>query len=190
MIENMADSMRQQFLCRSPPDTELIVGVRDILSAPTDAIVNPANSGLSHGGGLAAVIAQAAGESIEMECDEIIRKMGRVPKTHAVLTMGGRLPCKYVIHAVGPRMGDGDEYGKLKTTIMNAMQLALDTNLTSVALPAISTGIYGVPKDLCARAFMDAFDRFWRDAAHRTVKLVWLCVLLDDYPIFEKVMNC
>jgi len=183
------DSMQHRFLCRLHPDTELIVGVKDILSAPTDAIVNPANGGLSHGGGLAAVIAQAAGESIEMECDEIIRKMGRVPKTHAVLTSAGRLPYRYVIHAVGPRMGDGDEYGKLKATIMYAMQLALDTKLTSVAFPAISTGIYGVPKELCAKAFMDALDQFWRDAPHRKVKLVWLCVMLDDYPIFEKVMN-
>lgn len=181
--------MQQKFLCSLYPETELIVGVKDILSAPTDAIVNPANGGLSYGGGLAAVIAAAAGESMEQECDEIIRKMGRVPKTHAVSTRAGSLPYECIIHAVGPRMGDGDEYGKLKTTIANVMQLALNTNLKSVAFPAISTGIYGVPKDVCAKAFIDGLDQFWRDKSHRSVKLVWLCLMLDDYPIFENVMG-
>jgi O-acetyl-ADP-ribose deacetylase len=178
-----------QFLRRLHPGTELIVGVRDILSAPTHAIVNPANSGLSHGGGLAADIAKEAGESMEQECEAIIRKLGRVPKTQAVLTKAGRLPYQCIIHAVGPRMGDGDEQGKIETTILNVMQLALDTNLTSVAFPAISTGIYGVPKELCAKAFLDALDQFWRDESHRMVKLVWLCMVLDDYPIFEKIMK-
>lgn len=185
----MPDIIQQKFICRLHPRTELFVAVKDIFGAPTDAIVNPANGGLSHGGGLAAAIALAAGETMEQECDEIIRKMGRVPQTHAVLTAAGRLPYKYIIHAVGPRMGDGEEYDKLKTTIINVMQLALDTKLTSVAFPAISTGIFGVPKETCAKAFKDALDQFWRDEPHRRVKLVWLCVMMDNYPVFEKVMN-
>lgn len=180
---------QQKFLCRLHPGTELFVGVKDIFGAPTDAIVNPANGGLSHGGGLAAAIALAAGEAMEQECVEIIRNMGRVPQTQAVLTAAGRLPYKYIIHAVGPRMGDGDEYGKLKTTILNVMRLAQDTGLTSVAFPAISTGIFGVPKEVCAKAFKDALNQFWRDDRHRMVKLVWLCVMMDDYPVFEKVMH-
>lgn len=185
----MPDILRQKFLCRLHPGTELFVGVKDIFGAPTDVIVNPANGGLSHGGGLAATIALAAGEYMEQECEEIVRKSGRVPTTHAVLTAAGKLPYKYIIHAVGPRMGDGDEYGKLKTTILNVMQLALDTKLTSIAFPAISTGIFGVPKSVCAKAFKDALEQFWRDEPHRLVRLAWLCVTMDDYPIFNRVMN-
>lgn len=183
------DILQNKFLCNLYPGTELIVVVKDLLGAPTDAIVNPANGGLTHGGGLAAAIASEAGVSMELECDEIIRKMGRVPLTQAVLTKSGKMPYKYIIHAVGPRMGDGDEYGKIKTTIMNVMRLALDAKLTSVAFPAISTGIYGVPKVLCAKAFLDALTKYWMDEQSRFVKHVWLCLTLDDYPIFEKVMS-
>lgn len=185
----MPDIMQQKFLCRLQPGTELLVGVKDIFGAPTDVIVNPANGGLTHGGGLAAAIALAAGETMEQQCDEIIQRIGRVPQTQAVLTTAGRLPYKHIIHAVGPRMGDGDEYGKLKATIINVMQLALETKFKSVAFPAISTGIFGVPKEVCARAFKDSLDLFWRDESNRLVKLVWLCVNMDDYPIFEKIMN-
>lgn len=181
--------MQQKFLCHFCPGTQFIVGVRDLLGAPTDAIVNPANGGLTHGGGLAAEIAKEAGESMEQECEVIIRERGHVPKTHAVLTGAGKLPYQYIIHAIGPRMGDGDEYRKLISTIQNVMQLALDTKLTSVAFPAISTGIYGVPKEICAKAFLDAMNAFWDDESHRAVKLVWLCVTMDDYFIFKKVMN-
>ena len=185
----MADITQRKFVSRLHPGTELFVGVKDIFGAPTDVIVNPANGGLTHGGGLAAAMALAAGESMEQECDEIIRKLGRVPQTHAVLTTAGRLPYQHIIHAVGPRMGDGDEYVKLKTTIINVMKLALETKLKSIAFPAISTGIFGVPKEVCANAFKDALDQFWRDEPHRQVTLVWVCVTMDDYPIFEKVMK-
>lgn len=170
------------------PGTELIVGVKDILGAPTDVIVNPANGGLSYGGGLAAMIADAAGESMLEECDDIIRKQGRVPKNHAVLTSAGRLPYRGIIHAVGPKMGEGDEANKLKATILNALQLALEHQLRSVAFPAISSGIYGMPKPLCAQAFAAAFMDFWRDESHRDIKLVWLCLIVDDYPIFRDIM--
>lgn len=185
----MPDIIQQKFLCRLHPGTELFVGVKDIFGAPTDVIVNPANGGLTHGGGLAAAIALAAGESMEQECDAIIRKHGRVSQTQAVLTTAGRLPYKHIIHAVGPRMGDGNEYAKLKTTIINVMRLALEKEMKSVAFPAISTGIFGVPKEVCAKAFKDALGQFWRDEAHRLVKLVWVCVMMDDYAIFERVIN-
>lgn len=181
--------MQPRFLRRLHPGTELIVGVKDLMAAPTDAIVNPANGGLSHGGGLAALISIAAGETMDEDCERIIRKLGRVPKTHAVSTTAGNLPYKSIIHAVGPRMGDGDEREKLKTTIINVMRIAVELNLFSVAFPAISTGIYGVPKKICAKAFLAALDQFWRDESNRKVNLVWLCVMMEDYLVFKDVIG-
>lgn len=182
--------MPQRFTRKLHPETELIVGVRDILSAPTEAIVNPANGGLSHGGGVAALIADAAGEILEQDCEKIIQKLHRVPTTLAVPTRAGNLPFKYVLHAVGPRMGDGDEYEKIKKTILNVMRLALKLDVTSVAFPAISTGIFRVPMDIFAKAFIGGLDQFWDDESHRIVELVWLCLTIDDFPFYEKVMNC
>ena len=103
---------------------ELKVGVRDLLGAPVDAIVNPANSGLSHGAGLASIISEAAGDIVEEDCERIIKKIGKIPETIAVPTRAGNLPYKGIIHAVGPRMGDGDELNKLKQTISNSLIIA------------------------------------------------------------------
>jgi O-acetyl-ADP-ribose deacetylase (regulator of RNase III) len=186
----MPDISLKQFTRKLYMETEIKVGVKDILGAPTDAIVNPANSGLSHGAGLAATIAEAAGELMEQDCEKIIQKYGRVPKTFAVATRAGNLPYRCIIHSVGPRMGDGDEYDKLKKTIFNTMRVCFNKNLKSIAFPAISTGIFGVPKDICARAFIGALDQFWRDKDHRRINLVWVCLTLDDFLHFEKVMNC
>ena len=186
----MTDVDLKQFSRKLYDETEIRVGVRDILSAPTEAIVNAANSGLSHGAGVAALIAEAAGELMEQDCERIIQKYGKIPKTFAVPTRAGNLPYRCIIHAVGPRMGDGDEENKLKTTILNTMKVGLKLNVTSIAFPAISTGIFGVPKDICARAFIGALSNFWRDSAHRRIHLVWVCLTLDDFPDFEKMMNC
>ncbi len=182
--------MLNQFTRKLYPETELKAGVKDILGAPTEAIVNPANGGLSHGGGVAAIIADAAGEILEQDCERIIQKMHRVRTTLAVPTRAGNLPFKYVIHAVGPRMGDGDEYEKIKKTILNVMRVAFKLNLTSIAFPAISTGLFRVPKDIFAKAFIEALDQFWGDESNRVINLAWLCLTIDDYPFYEKNMNC
>ncbi len=184
----MPDVSIKKFTRKLYTDIEIKVGVKDILSAPTSAIVNPTNSGLSHGSGLAAIIADAAGELMEQDCENIIQKYGKIPQTFAVPTRAGNLPYQCIIHAVGPRMGDGDECSKIEKTILNVMQICLKMNLKSIAFPAISTGIFGVPKDICAMAFIGALNQFWRDKAHRRVNLVWVCLTLDDFPHFEKAM--
>jgi O-acetyl-ADP-ribose deacetylase (regulator of RNase III) len=170
-------------------NTELIVGVKDILGAPTQAIVNPANSGLSHGAGLAAIISDAAGEEMEAACEKIISKIGKVPTSYAVPTIAGNLPYKYIIHAVGPRMGDGDTEGLLKDTIINVMKVGLKKNITSIAFPAIGTGIFGIPKETCAKAFISALNKFWQADENRKVNLVWICLTIDDFPYFEKAIK-
>ena len=171
-------------------DRTFKIGIRDLLSAPVDAIVNPANGGLSHGGGLAAVISEEAGPELDDECSGIIAKIGRIPVTLAVPTRAYSLPFKGIIHAVGPRMGDGGEKGKLIKTIGNALLLAGKKGWKSVGFPAISAGIYGVPNEICAEAFKIAVPAYWEGRLDSKINLVWLCLtknLIDDfYKVFMK----
>jgi O-acetyl-ADP-ribose deacetylase (regulator of RNase III) len=179
-----------QFARKLYTETEIRVDVRNILSAPTEAIVNPSNSGLSHEAGLSAMIAEAAGEFMEQDCQKIIQKFGKIPKTYAIPSNAGNLPYNCIIHAVSPRMGDGRELELLKITVKNVMRLCYKKCIKSVAFPAINTVNFGVPTDICAIAITDALSDFWRDIAHRETELVWVCLSLDEYPEFEKVMNC
>jgi O-acetyl-ADP-ribose deacetylase len=123
---------------------ELIQG--DITEQTTDAIVNAANAALQLGGGVAGAIRRRGGPAIQEECN-------RIGGTHvggAVITTGGNLPTKHVIHAVGPIHGDDHEDEKLKDATLNSLKLADKNRLKSIAFPAISTGIFGFPKDRCA----------------------------------------
>jgi O-acetyl-ADP-ribose deacetylase (regulator of RNase III) len=118
----------------------------DITDLDTDAIVNAANAQLILGAGVAGAIRRKGGPQIQQECDRI----GGTFVGGAVLTTGGALKARYVIHAVGPRMGEGDEDEKLRQATRNALKLADEHRLTSVAFPALSTGIFGFPIQRCA----------------------------------------
>jgi O-acetyl-ADP-ribose deacetylase (regulator of RNase III) len=123
---------------------ELVQG--DITDQTTDAIVNAANAALQMGGGVAGAIRRRGGPVIQEECN-------RIGGTHvggAVITTGGKLAAKYVIHAVGPRYPEEHADAKLKDTTLNSLLLADKNRLKSLAFPAISTGIFGFPKDRCA----------------------------------------
>ena len=165
------------------------VSISDLLGANVDAIVNPANSGLSHGGGLAAIISNEGGPKIDDHCDKYIEKYGRIPVTKAVVTTAGRLPYKGVVHAVGPRMGDGDEQAKIEATLMSCLGIAHTKEWDSIAFPAISTGLFMIPRDVCARAFKNAVASFWTRCPDSSVKLIWLCLTIDDYPVFEEILS-
>ena len=123
---------------------ELIQG--DITDQTTDAIVNAANTALQMGGGVAGAIRRGGGPKIQEECNMIC---GTVVGG-AVITTGGNLAAKYVIHAVGPIHGDHHEDEKLKDATLNSLMLADKNHLKSITFPAISTGIFGFPKDRCA----------------------------------------
>jgi O-acetyl-ADP-ribose deacetylase (regulator of RNase III) len=165
------------------------VSVSDLLGVNVDAIVNPANSGLSHGGGLAAAISAEGGPEVDRQCEMAIKKIGRIPVTQNVVTTAGELPYKGVIHAVGPRMGDGDERLQIEKTVINCLRRAESRGWKSVALPAISTGLFCVPKEVCAEAFRRAVPRYWQEHSDLSVELVWLCLTIDDYPVFEKILS-
>ncbi len=124
---------------------ELVEG--DIAEQDTDAITNAANSSLILGAGVAGAIRRKGGPSIQEECD----KIGHCEVGSAVITGGGNLKARYVIHAVGPRMGEGDEHNKLVSAIHSTLNLAEKNKLKSVTLPAISTGIFGFPLGECAK---------------------------------------
>lgn len=127
---------------------ELIEG--DITEQSTEAIVNAANSALQLGGGVAGAIRTKGGPVIQQECNQI----GGCPVGGAVITTGGNLKAKHVIHAVGPRMGENNEDEKLKNTTLNSLKVADENNLKSIAFPAISTGIFGFPIERCAEIML------------------------------------
>ena len=116
---------------------EIIQG--DITEQDTDAIVNAANAALQMGGGVAGAIRRKGGPKIQEECN----KIGGTYVGGAVITTGGNLKAKYVIHAVGPRWGEGNEDEKLRNATLNSLKLADEKNLKSISFPAISTGIFG-----------------------------------------------
>ena len=128
------------------------VVVGDITEQRVDAIVNAANTHLAHGGGVAGAIVRKGGRVIQDESD----RLKPVPVGGAVVTSAGALPARYVIHAVGPRWGEGGEPRKLSSAVSAALLKARELGLASVALPAISTGIFGYPLDKAAETILGA----------------------------------
>lgn len=123
----------------------------DITEMQTDAIVNTANAQLILGGGVAGAIKRKGGPEIQQECN----KIGGTFVGGAVKTTAGNLKAKYVIHAVGPQMGERAEDEKLKNATINSLKLADENNLKSISLPAISTGIFGFPIRRCAQIMLE-----------------------------------
>jgi O-acetyl-ADP-ribose deacetylase (regulator of RNase III) len=118
----------------------------DITETETQAIVNAANTGLILGSGVAGAIRRKGGPSMQEEC----KKIGGTFVGGAVITGGGNLKAQYIIHAVGPRMGEGNEDEKLRNATLNSLKLADEKKIKSISFPAISTGIFGFPIDRCA----------------------------------------
>jgi O-acetyl-ADP-ribose deacetylase len=152
----------------------------NLLEEPVDAIVNAANGHLAHGGGVAGIIARAAGPELQKESDLLVQKQGPFPTGSAVVTTAGKLPFKGVIHAVGPRHGEGDEEAKLFQALTNAFERARERGWSSVSFPAVSSGIFAVPLDVCARAYL-------RAARAAPLSKVRLC--LRDQPVIDAVLK-
>jgi O-acetyl-ADP-ribose deacetylase (regulator of RNase III) len=147
----------------------------DITESETEAIVNAANSHLQHGGGVAGAIVRKGGQIIQDESN----KIGFIPVGHAVITSAGSLKAKFVIHAVGPRMGEGDEDNKLKNSVFNSLLLASEKGLQSISLPAISSGIFGFPKDECAKILVKESADFLKSQPGTSLQLIEFCILDD-----------
>jgi O-acetyl-ADP-ribose deacetylase (regulator of RNase III) len=152
---------------------ELVQG--DITDLDVDAIVNAANSQLILGTGVAGAIRRKGGPTIQEEC----LKIGYCEVGDAVITRGGLLKARYVIHAVGPRMGEGSEAGKLASAVRASLRLAEQHRLHSIALPAISTGVFGYPMESCAEVMLRViFDYTFEELAHLCHVIV---CLYDDH---------
>lgn len=134
----------------------------DITSQPVDAIVNAANSGLMGGGGVDGAIHRAGGPSIVEECRKIIVRIGRLDTGKAVITTGGNLKAKYVIHTVGPvwRGGGANEPELLASAYTESLKLATAYKLRSIAFPSISTGAYGYPLPDAASTALRAVAKY------------------------------
>jgi len=147
----------------------------DITERDVDAIVNAANSRLQHGGGVAGAIVKKGGQIIQEESN----KIGFVPVGRAAITTAGKLPAKFVIHAVGPRMGEGDEENKLKSAVLNCLRLASEKRLKSISIPAISSGIFGFPKDMCAEILTSESVKFLKENKDISLSIVEFCIYDD-----------
>jgi O-acetyl-ADP-ribose deacetylase (regulator of RNase III) len=158
----------------------------DIAKRRVDTIVNPANSHLKHGLGVAGAIVRNGGDIIQKESNEI----GFVPVGSAVITSAGKLPCKAIIHTVGPRMGEGDEDNKLKKAVKNSLTLASLKEFQSISIPAISTGIFGFPKNKCAEILVSEAVDFIHKNPESSLEIIEFCVYGDDvFSYFSKQLE-
>ncbi|NVM56354.1 MAG: macro domain-containing protein [Candidatus Helarchaeota archaeon] len=160
--------------------TELELIQSDLTEESTDTIVNAANARLILGGGVAGAIRRKGGPTIQEECN----KIGGTFVGGAVITTGGNLKAKHVIHAVGPRMGEGNEDEKLKNATLNSLKVADENNLKSIAFPAISTGIFGFPLDRCATIMLSTAIEYLSKSTglERVVFCLWG---KEAYSVFE-----
>ena len=161
-------------------NTKLIITRGDITQQNTDAIVNAANSTLMGGGGVDGAIHRAGGPVILQECKEIVARQGQLPAGQAVITTGGNLKARYIIHTVGPvwHGGRSSEAELLASAYRECLKLAARHNLTSVAFPSISTGAYRYPVDKAARVALETVIAFFKEEANLFKEVVF--VLFND----------
>ena len=147
--------------------TKLTIIQGDITKQATDAIVNAANPSLMGGGGVDGAIHRVGGPAILEECKKIVARQGRLPTGKAVITTGGNLKARYVIHTVGPiwHGGSRSESELLKSAYYECLQLATENKLASISFPSISTGAYGYPVDEAARIALSTVFSFLKEQA-------------------------
>jgi O-acetyl-ADP-ribose deacetylase (regulator of RNase III) len=156
----------------------------DLTELDVDAIVNAANSALQLGGGVAGAIRRKGGPTIQEECD----RRGGTPVGTAAITGGGKLKARHVIHAVGPRLGEGDEERKLAGAVRSSLELADEHELCSIAFPAISTGIFGYPIEDAARVMLTETIRYLEGKTGLT-RVVYCLFGQDALHTFEQALK-
>ena len=170
--------------------TLLTVVQGDITTQEVDAIVNAANSSLMGGGGVDGAIRRAGGPAISEECNEIRSRQGDCPTGQAVITTGGSLPAKHVIHTVGPvwRGGKSDEPETLASCYRESLSLALNYHIETIAFPSISTGIFGYPTEKASVTALNTIKSFLE--GHEGVVEVRFVLFDDDtYRCYEGALR-
>jgi O-acetyl-ADP-ribose deacetylase len=175
-VLGMSDAVRSRVMSSG---ARLEVVRANLVEETVDAIVNAANEHLAHGGGVAGAIVRAGGAVIQEESD----RLAPVPTGSCAVTSAGRLPCRHVIHAVGPVWGRADAEPLLASAARSALEAADRLGLASVSMPGISSGIFGCPKDVCARILLDEAVAFLTREPAPSVRLVRLCNI--DAPTTE-----
>ncbi len=160
----------------------------DLTKVVADAIVNAANSSLLGGGGVDGAIHRAGGSQILKECREIRNRQGGCKVGEAVYTSAGNLNSKVIIHTVGPKWNNGlsNEMEKLKKCYENALRLAQNLNVETIAFPNISTGIYGYPKDKAAAVAIDAVSSF---SSSSIKEVIFVCFDIENYSLYKQLLK-
>jgi O-acetyl-ADP-ribose deacetylase (regulator of RNase III) len=171
--------------------TRLSIIRGDITTQATDAIVNAANPGLMGGGGVDGAIHRAGGSAILEECKQIVAKQGRLPTGKAVITSGGNLTAKHVIHTVGPiwQGGNKGEAALLESAYIESLKLAAEHNLTSVSFPSISTGAYGYPVAEASRVAIKAVVSFLREQLTPIKEVVFVLFDPKTYEAYSSALE-
>jgi O-acetyl-ADP-ribose deacetylase (regulator of RNase III) len=165
-------------------ESRIILVEGDITELDVDAIINAANTQLILGSGVAGAIREKGGPSIQEECN----RLGGTYVGGAVMTGAGNLRSRHVIHAVGPRMGEGEEESKLRNATMNSLLLAEEHRLESIAFPAISTGVFGYPVDKCADIMLTVVVEYLKRPSN--LKEVYFCLWgRENYNIFKEMID-
>ncbi len=175
----------KEYIFPSGRRLQLVQG--DITAEEVDAIVNAANSALRHGAGVAGAISRKGGPQNQEESDAWIRQHGAVTHGKPAVTGGGRLPAKYVIHAVGAVWGEGDEDAKLRLAVQSSLKRADEMKLASISFPAISTGIFGFPKERAAGVIYKAIRDYVMETSASSIALVRLT--LFDQPTLDAFLR-
>lgn len=161
-----------------PPGSNLQIVQGDITIEEVDAIVNAANDHLQHGGGLAWAIVKRGGDVIQLESDAWVREHGQVSHSAPAWTSGGNLRAKTVIHAVGPVWGEGEEDAKLAAAIQGSLSVADELGIQTISMPAISTGIFGFPKERAAGIILAAIEDYF--SGHPSSRIRQVRIVLFD----------
>jgi putative ATPase len=172
---------------RLPSGSTLHIIQGDIAIEEVDAIVNAANEHLQHNGGLAWTIVRRGGDVIQQESAAWVRAHGPVSHSAPAWTSGGNLPAKYVIHAVGPVWGEGQEDAKLAAAVQGSLGMADELGIQTIAMPAISTGIFGFPKERAAGIILAAIDNHFAKKPASGVRQVR--IVLFDQPTVDAFLK-
>jgi len=163
----------------------------DITRQAVDAIVNAANESLLGGGGVDGAIHSAAGRELDLACRKIHDEKGGCKTGDAVITTGGNLPAKFVIHTVGPiwRGGKQKEAELLSSAYLSSLRLASENGIKSIAFPNISTGIYGFPKEQASKIAVSAVTDFLNKNETSVEKVIFVCFDQENFELYKGLVG-
>ncbi|XP_030648867.1 protein mono-ADP-ribosyltransferase PARP14-like [Chanos chanos] len=183
-VENRTENFGQVSCeVNTPGGVRITVRRADICQFKADAVVNAANEDLKHIGGVAGALLQAAGPSLQQCCDHYTTVNGRLQPGDAITTEAGQLPCKHVIHTVGPRFSDTDKKTaimRLKKAVRESLRQAVIANCSSIAIPAISSGIFGFPLELCTETIATALREYIEEQSYASMTSLTEIHLVDN----------